>query len=115
MRRGDIYLVELEPVRGTEANKTRPALIVSNNAANRSAERHGRGVVTVVPLTSNVSRVFPFQVLISAKDCGIAVDSKAQAEQVRSIDVERLRHHIGSVPDKTMQSVDQALRSHLAL
>lgn len=115
MRRGDIYLVELEPVRGTEANKTRPALVVSNNAANRSAERHGRGVVTVVPLTSNVNRVFPFQVLLSAKDCGLAVDSKAQVEQVRSVDVERLRRPIGSVPDLAMRDVDKALRAHLAL
>lgn len=115
MRRGDIFLVELEPVRGAEANKTRPALIVGNNAANRSAERRGRGVITVVPLTSNVSRIFPFQVLIPARDCGIAVDSKAQIEQVRSIDVQRLRHRVCFVPDAIMHDVDQALRAHLSL
>lgn len=115
MRRGDVYLVEFEPVRGSEANETRPALIVSNDAANRSAERHGRGVVTVVPLTSNVSRIFPFQVLLTAADCGIAVDSKARAEQVRSVAVERLRRRLASVPESMMRDVDVALRAHLAL
>ena len=81
MRRGDVYWVDLEPARGSEANKTRPAVIVSNDAANRAARRTGRGVVTVVPITSNVGRVYPFQVLLRAADCGLTADSKAQAEQ----------------------------------
>ena len=61
MRRGEIRLVDLEPVRGAEADKQRPAIIVSNDRANATAARLGRGVVTVVPITSNISRVFPFQ------------------------------------------------------
>ena len=57
IRRGSIHLVDLEPVRGSEANKVRPAVVVSNDGANAAADRLGRGVVTVVPLTSNVQRV----------------------------------------------------------
>ncbi|PRC55794.1 mRNA interferase MazF9, partial [Mycobacterium sp. ITM-2017-0098] len=54
MRRGEIWQVDLEPARGGEANKTRPAVIVSNDRANATASRLGRGVITVVPVTSNI-------------------------------------------------------------
>jgi mRNA interferase MazF len=115
MRRGDIYLVDFEPIRGSEANKRRPAVIVSNDAANRSAERSRRGVVTVVPITSNVERVFPFQVLLPAAECGLAVDSKAQAEQVRAVAASRLDRRLGAVPAATQRRLDDALRVHLSL
>ncbi|QTR04884.1 type II toxin-antitoxin system PemK/MazF family toxin, partial [Saccharothrix algeriensis] len=98
MRRGDIYWVDLDPALGAEANKTRPAVVVSNDAANRAAGRGGRGVVTVVPITSNTTRVYPFQVLLPAKDCGLGSDSKAQAEQVRTVAAARLRSRIGALP-----------------
>jgi mRNA interferase MazF len=115
MRRGDIYLIDLDPVRGSEANRARPAVIVSNDAANRSVDRVGRGVVTVVPVTSNTARVFPFQVLLPAEECRLAKDSKAQCEQVRAVAVERLVHRIGSVPAPLISELDAALRRHLAL
>jgi mRNA interferase MazF len=115
MRRGDVYLVELEPTRGSEANKTRPAVLVSNDAANRMAERFGRGVVTVVPITSSVTRIYPFQVRIPAREGGLAADSKAQAEQVRSIDCERLRRRLGAIAPVTLGRIDDALRVHLGL
>jgi mRNA interferase MazF len=115
MRRGDVYLVDLDPVQGAEANKQRPAVLVSNSAANRSAERHGRGVVTVVPVTSNTGRVHPFQTLISAGTAGLAVESKAQAEQIRSIDVSRLGRRLGGLPVGAMRALDGAIRLHLGL
>lgn len=115
MRRGDITLVDLEPSRGTEANKLRPAVLVSNDGANTTAARLGRGVVTVVPVTTNVERLFPFQVLLPASDTGLSADSKAQAEQVRSIDVGRVGRRIGRVPAPLMRDLDEALRLHLAL
>jgi len=115
MQRGEVYLVDLDPTRGSEANKIRPAVIVSNNAANRAAERNGRGIVTLVPVTSNVSRVFPFQVHIPAGEGGLTVESKAQAEQVRSVDYERLRRRIGALKPDTLGLLDEALRTHLAL
>ncbi len=115
MRRGDIHAVDLDPVRGSESNKRRPAVIVSNDAANRTGVRLGRGVVTVVPVTSNVESVYPFQVLLSAADTGLSRDSKAHTEQVRSIDVERIGARLGVVPARIMLQIDEALRLHLAL
>ncbi|OLR94631.1 type II toxin-antitoxin system PemK/MazF family toxin [Actinokineospora bangkokensis] len=115
MRRGDIHLVDLNPARGNEADKVRPAVVVSNDAANQVAARTGRGVVTVVPITSNTSRVFPFQVLLPAAPCGLTTDSKAQAEQVRSVATGRVRRRLGRVPDALLADLDAALRLHLGL
>ncbi|MGV9311038.1 type II toxin-antitoxin system PemK/MazF family toxin [Streptomyces sp. NPDC003691] len=115
MQRGDIYLIDFDPVRGSEASKARPAVIVSNDAANRSVSRHGRGVLTVVPVTSNTTRVFPFQVLLPAGTAGLTRDSKAQAEQVRAVSVDRLSHRIGTLPGDRLARLDAALRLHLGL
>jgi mRNA interferase MazF len=115
MRRGEIRLVNFDPIRGAEANKSRPAVIVSNDAANSTATRLGRGVVTVVPATTNVDHVYPFQVLLAAASTGLDRDSKAQAEQVRSVAVERVGTQLGFVPAPVMLDVDEALRIHLAL
>jgi mRNA interferase MazF len=115
MRRGEIRLVDLEPVRGAEANKRRPAVIVSNDGANAAATRLGRGVVTVVPITSNIERIYPFQVALSASDSGLARDSKAQAEQLRSVSVERIGDLVGQLPDERSAALDDVLRLHLAL
>ena len=115
MRRGDVRLVAFDPVRGAEADKTRPAVIVSNDGANTAAERLGRGVVTVVPVTSNTSRVYPFQVFLPAEESGLSRDSKVQAEQVRSVAVDRIGRVVGTVPPALMAEVDAALRLHLGL
>jgi mRNA interferase MazF len=115
MRRGEIRLVDLDPTRGAEANKRRPAVIVSNDGANTTAERLGRGVITVVPVTSNVTRVYPFQVLLDAPTTGLDRDSKAQAEQVRAIAVERVGPRVGVLSGDLVGALDQALRLHLAI
>lgn len=115
MIRGEIRLVNLDPAVGAEANKRRPAVLVSNDGANASAARLNRGVVTVVPVTSNVTRVYPFQVRLSAKATGLLTESKAQAEQVRSVAVQRMGPRVGRVPADLMEQIDEALRLHLAL
>jgi mRNA interferase MazF len=115
MRRGEIRLVDLEPVRGSESDKRRPAIIVSNDGANAAAARLGRGVVTVVPVTTATERVYPFQVLLRSAATGLSRDSKAQAEQVRAVAVERLGARVGMLPPGLMVDVDEALRLHLAL
>ena len=115
MRRGEIVLVDLDPVLGAEANTRRPAVIVSNDAANQTAERVGYGVITVVPVTSNIRRIYPFQVLLPATATGLDADSKAQAEQIRSIAVQRVGRRIGAVPSSLLGVLDEALRLHLAL
>jgi len=115
MLRGEIRLVDLEPARAGEANKRRPALLVSNDGANTTASKLGRGVVTVIPITTSIDRVYPFQVLIPAHKSGLVRDSKAQAEQVRSVSVERVTERIGTVPPDLMLEVNEALRLHLAI
>lgn len=115
MRRGDIVSVALDPSRGSEAAKTRPAVIVSNDAANATATRLGRGVITVVPVTSNTTRIYPFQVLLPGRQTGLPRDSKAQAEQVRSVDVERIGDRLGQLPPALITELDRALRVHLSL
>ena len=115
MQRGEVRLVELDPARGSGANKRRPAVLVSNDRANAMAQRLGRGVVTVVPVTSNTDRIFPFQALLPAAATGLRQDSKARAEQVRSIAVERLGAVIGRAPADVMAHLDDALRLHLQL
>ena len=115
MRRGEIRFADLEPVRGSEANKRRPVIVVSNDGANARAASLGRGVVTVVPVTSNVTRVLAFQTLLDAGTTGLARASKAQAEQVRSIDVRRLGPRVGQLPAALIAELDDALRLHLGL
>ena len=115
MRRGEIRLVDLDPTKGAEANKRRPAVIVSNDGANTAAARLGRGVVTVVPVTSNIERVYPFQVLLEAIATGLDRESKAQAEQVRSVSVERVGALVGILTGQLASELDEALRLHLAL
>jgi mRNA interferase MazF len=115
MRRGEIRIVDLDPARGSEANKGRPAVIVSNDGANSTATRLGRGVITIVPITSNIQQVYPFQVLLRAVATGLGQDSKAQAEQVRSVAMERVGEQIGQVPAAIMSDIDEALRLHLSI
>ncbi len=115
MRRGEVRLTDLDPARENEADKRRPTIVVSNDRANAAAAHLGRGVVTVVPITSNVTRVYPFQVALPAELTGLRIDSKAQAEQVRSISVQRLGPPLGRLPASIMDRVDDALRLHLQL
>ena len=115
MLRGEIRMVDLDPARSREAGKRRPAVVVSNDGANSAAARLGHGVVTVVPVTSSVERVYPFQVLVSAAETGLPRDSKAQAEQVRAVSVNRIAEQIGAIPAELMLEVDEALRLHLGL
>lgn len=115
MRRGEVRLTDFDPARGGEAAKRRPAVVVSNDRANALAARLGRGVVTVVPVTSNVGRVSPFQALLPAVETGLRLDSKAQAEQVRSVAVERVGPAVGALTPALLHQVDDALRLHLDL
>ena len=111
MKRGDIFLAALDPTRGSEIQKTRQVIIVSNDAANRAA-----ALVTVVPLTSNASNVHPFEVKLGARETGLSKDSKAMAHQVRTIDKLRVGSlRKGMVPALKMRQLDDALRLHLGL
>ncbi len=111
MKRGDIIYADLGPTVGSEINKRRPVLIVSNDANNRAAS-----TVTVLPITSNLTRVYPFEVALSRADTGLPKDSKAQAQQIRTIAKERITGTpLGRLAADKLREVDAAIRLHLGL
>jgi mRNA interferase MazF len=111
MKRGEIYYANLSPTIGSEMDKRRPVLIVSNDANNRAAT-----TLTILPLTSNVSRVYPFEVLLNPEDSGLSKPSKVQAQQVRTISKQRIDGDVvGSLSEEIMQLVDAAIQLHLGL
>jgi len=108
VNRGEVYWIDLEPSVGSEANKRRPCVIVSRDASNRAA-----ATVTIVAITSNVRRIYPFDVYLEAV---LDKPSKVQANQVRTISKERLLGPpVTRLPSDLMKQVDAALRLHLAL
>jgi len=117
VRWGDIVLVDLNPVIGSEANKVRPAVVVSNDGANRAAERFGRGVITVAPVTSNITKVYPFQVRLPSDrtETGLTAASKIQVEQIRAVDVARVGRPLGRLPASLHEPLREALAIHLGL
>ncbi|WGV25153.1 type II toxin-antitoxin system PemK/MazF family toxin [Halotia branconii] len=111
MKRGDIYYANLSPAVGSEMDKCRPVLIVSNDANNRAAN-----TVTILPITSNVRRVYPFEVLLNCEDSGLPKASKVQAQQIRTISQQRIVGEvINSLSQELMQLVDAALKLHLGI
>ena len=115
MLRGDIVWAQFDPAVGSEAAKLRPAVIVSNDALNVRATEIGRGIVTVVPLTSRIGWLYPSQVLIPEGETDLPLLSKVQTEQIRTLSVERIAEPIGRMPDGLMAEIDDAIRIHLAL
>ena len=110
-RRGDIFWVSLDPTIGSEIRKKRPAIIVSNDAANKRYHQ-----VTVIPLTSQkVEAIEPFQVFIDEEESGLAKDSKALAEQIRTISKLRLGSREGHLSRESMKSLEVAIKVHLDL
>jgi mRNA interferase MazF len=106
MKRGEVWWVEFDPALGTEIKKTRPAVIVSNDAANRNLAR-----VVVVPLTSNTGRTYPGEAVVNV--AGQA--SKAMADQIMAADKTRLKTQLGSVGKADMLAVEDAIKVHLGL
>lgn len=105
-RRGDVYWVGLDPVIGTEMRKTRPAVIVSNDSCNHYGTR-----VVVLPITSNVSSLFPGEALITVK----GKPGRALGDQIRSIDTSRLKARVGTLTPVEMARIDEALAITLGL
>ena len=111
VRRGDIWLFNFRPDgREGEAGQTHPGVVVSNNAANANAV-----LLMVVPLTSNISRLYVTDVLLPNQRTGLDHDSKAQIEAMRAANVSRLLERLGHVPDDLMAQIDAKLRMHLGI
>ena len=106
MKRGEVWWVEFDPSVGSEIRKTRPAVIVSNDAANRNLAR-----VVVVPFTSNTQRVYPGEAVVSLGDQA----SKAAADQIMAADKSRLKSLLAVLSKDDLAAVEDAIKVHLAL
>jgi mRNA interferase MazF len=106
MKRGEVWWVEFDPAIGSEIRKTRPALIVSNDAANRNLAR-----VVVVPLTSSIGRQYPGEALITVA----GKQSKAMADQIMAADKSRLKSQLGALSKTDMLAVEEAILVHLGM
>ena len=112
MKRGEIYIADLNPTMGSEINKKRPVIIVSNNINNFYSD-----TVTIIPITSNINKVYHFEVFIkSIGSNGLSNDSKAQCHQVRTISKVRISSaKLGSISTQELEALENALRLHLEL
>lgn len=106
MKRGEVWWVEFDPAVGSEIRKKRPAVIVSNDAANRHLAR-----VVVVPLTSNTGRLYPGEAVVTVG----GQSSKAMADQIMAADKSRLQSQLGGLSKADMLAVEDAIKIHLAL
>ena len=106
MKRGEVWWVEFDPAIGTEIRKTRPAVIVSNDAANRNLAR-----VVVLPLTRNTGRTYPGEAVVTVG----GQSSKAMADQIMATDKVRLKSHLGTFQKADMLAVEDAIKIHLSL
>jgi mRNA interferase MazF len=106
MLRGEVWWVEFDPATGSEIRKTRPAVIVSNNAANRHLAR-----VVVVPLTSNTGRQYPGEAIVTVD----GKSSKAMADQIMAADKVRLQSRLSTLSSADLLAIEDAIKVQLAL
>jgi len=102
--RGEIWLVNFDPTIGAEIQKTRPALIIQNDVGNRASP-----ITIVAAITSTLKRPYPFQVGLARGEAGLELDCVVTLNHIRSIDRKRLVRKLGSLSDRRMREVDQAI------
>ena len=109
VRRGDIYLADLNPVIGSEQGGHRPVLIIQNNRGN-----HYSPTVIIAAITSRTKAKIPIHVLLKGID-GLEKESVVLMEQIRTIDKKRLEEYIGKVSKNDLKQIDCALQSSVGV
>lgn len=109
-KRRDIYWANLDPTIGSEIAKTRPVLIVSNDINNQYA-----ATISILPITSNTKKVYPYEVIVIPEESGLKNDSKIKANQIRTIDKRRIGQKLGTLTLAKMKEINQAILIHLAM
>ena len=111
VKRGEIWLVNLDPTIGHEIKKSRPAVVIQNDIGNKFSP-----ITIIAPLTSQkVELLHPFEALVDSKTSGLDKESKALLTQIRAIDKQRLVRKVGKVDDETANRIDEAIRISLGL
>lgn len=110
MKRGDIYQVNFEPSVQGEPARTRPAVLLTNDLANETLPH-----LVVAPITSNVSREYPFDVPLPAGTCGLPESSRVQLNYIRGLNRTRFGNYLGSLTAAQLEDVDRKLKVHLGL
>ena len=111
IKRGDIWVVNLDPTLGHKIKKSRPGIIIQTDIGNKYSP-----ITIIAPLTSqHLDLISPFETLIRSKDCGLDKDSKVLLNKIRSIDKKRLTRRIGKADEWTMERVDDSLKISLGL
>jgi mRNA interferase MazF len=108
MNKGEIYWADLGSTIGSEISKTRPVVIVSNDINNKYA-----ATVTILPISSTVGKIYPFEVYLKKGEGAISNDSKIKVNQIRTIDKTRIKSLIGSLTKQKMIEVESAIKAHL--
>jgi mRNA interferase MazF len=111
IKRGDVFLADLNPIIGSEIAKTRPVLVVSNDKNNTYSD-----TITVLPITSkNLEKPYPFEVILRKGTANLPKDSKVKADQIRTLDKSRISKFFGRLSDKEMEAVNNSIIIHLDL
>ena len=111
VKRGDIWLVSLDPTIGHEIKKSRPGLIIQNDIGNRYSQ-----LTIIAPITSqHTEKVHPIEVLLTKENSGIEKKSKVLLNQIRAIDKQRLIKRLSQVDEMTTMKIDEALKISLGL
>jgi mRNA interferase MazF len=104
IRRGEIYLVDWDPSRGSEQKGKRPALVIQNDIGNDHSS-----TTIVASVSTKFGKVYPFQVLLRAKETGLDCDSIVDLQQIMTVDKTRLLTKIGQIKDETISLISKAL------
>ena len=109
IKRGDVFLVNLEPTKGSEQGKVRPCLVIQNDVGNKNSP------VTIIATITSKAEEYPFIVKLNKGEANLPKESYIQLNQIRTISAERIISRIGSLKKESLDKVDEALKTSLGL